>query len=162
MRAFIIDPFKREVREIDDNFKDFRTIKAYVAQGEPGPLSVTFSGGPRFSSDIHSWVDDEGAYRPEQAWFRLQRYPHAIAGYCLVTGIDFDDEGPVPGWLSVEMIRDLVSWVSAENAQADFPPINISTLGDRPGEPGKLVSSTPVDFSDLRPIRGKEYKEFGK
>lgn len=151
MRALLIDPFKKEVREVDDDFNDFRTIKAYVAQGELGPLSVTFSQGPRFAENIHSFVDDEGCFRPEQAWFRLLNYPHALAGYCLILGTHFDDEGPVPPWLTSEIMEAECVWVTPEDAKSDFPPVTIRQFD------GTVVTSTPVDFDDLRPIKGKAY-----
>lgn len=151
MRAVIIDPFKREVRAVEDDFDDYRVIKQYLAQGERGPLSAWLCGGPKIKFDHHSYVDDEGCFRERQAWFRLHGYPHALAGYTVILRDGPEGDEASADTELVKMLPYAVEWVSAENAQSDFPPVTVSTIDPATGQQ-TVVSSTPVDFSRREPF----------
>jgi hypothetical protein len=156
MKAILIDPHKREVRVVDDDFYDYRVIQQYLAQGERGPLSALLSSGPNISLDIHSYVDDEGCFREGQAWFRLSGYANAIAGYMLV--LQSGSAGGEQGLGDPDFWRDVLThistWETPEAARADFPPITGSTLD--PDGKETLVSSHPVDFNQRWPYAKTE------
>lgn len=150
MRAIIIDPFKKEIREVDF-VGDFRMIQQFVAQGGPGPLQVTFCSGPRLAPDVMTWCDDEGYFRPDQAWFRLSGYPNPLAGYMLVIGSSGPDEAPLRPDITAESLQRWVHWIDEKLAHQMAPPITVTTLG-ADMQPDKVVSETHIDFSDKRPI----------
>jgi len=149
MRGILIDPFKREVRDVDGNWNDYTVICRFLAQGALGPLHAPLCNGPRFAPDVRSYVDDEGCFRPEQAWFRLKGYPHALPGYLLLTGADGENEADVRPDFLVKHLADITTWDTPEAAKADFPPTTIGPLG---GPPAHVI---PVDFDDIRPLESR-------
>jgi hypothetical protein len=154
MRALIIDPFKRVVREAFANFEDYRVIRQFVGAGELGPVQAPFSSGPRLHREIHSYVDDEGCYRPDQAWSRIDGYDCPLAGYVLILGDHGPEETDVPPWLTTEDVAAAVDWIEPEEAQATFPPITVGRIDLSTGKVTP-ISSTPVDFTDIRPLGGR-------
>ena len=156
-RAIIIDPHKREVREVTDDFEGGMVLKEYIAQGERGDKLAGLTSGPHFSPTIHSYADDEGCFRAGQAWFRLKGYPHALAGYLVILAGDGEGgEASVPHSLTAEHVESLVTWVTPEDAKSDFPPTTFSTIGADGTR--TLVSSTPVNFDTVLPYPTKARK----
>lgn len=150
MRAIIIDPHKREIREVDHDFhRDYTLIKQLLGSGELGGKRAPLTAGPRFTRDVCSWVDDEGYYRPGQAWFWIRGYGNPLAGYCLIIGNEGPDVSPLPHWFTIERLATLVMWTDPGEARMNAPPVRVTTFG--PDGP-KVISETPIDFTDERPL----------
>jgi hypothetical protein len=117
IRAIIIDPFKQEVREVEDDFNNFRVIQMYLRFGN-GAKPITDEGypltlGPRIDLIHHMYLDDEGLFRANQCYFELSGYPQALAGYgvILALGIDGEEQSCT---LSVDFIKSLIRWQPSE------------------------------------------------
>lgn len=151
MRALLIDPHKREIREVDHDFNsDYSLIKQLLGAGELGDKKAPLCAGPRFTRDVHSYVDDEGYYRPGQAWFWIKGYGNPLAGYCLIIGDSEEgDEAPLPDWFTIDRLATLVMWTDPGEAMINCPPVRVTTLG--PDGP-KVVGEYPIDFTDVRPL----------
>jgi hypothetical protein len=154
MRAILIDPHKLEIREVDDDFGDFRVIKQYLAQGERGPLSAPLSTGPRLAAEIMTFCDDEGYYRPGQKWFTIPNATMSpLAGYYIVLGTDREgDTLLLPRYVTVDRVAAIVAWIDEDHARSIAPPITPTTI--EPDGPRQLFSH-PIDFSDVRPLKEK-------
>lgn len=156
MKAILIDPFKMEVRLVDDDFDGGNgIIGQYLAQGERGPKRAPLDTGFRVASGYHSYVDDEGCYRPGQKWFRFMSAPYACAGYMLILRDRFVPgegiyEGDVEEWV-LPAVAPIVQWISAAEGEASMPPTTVSSVDRQTGEE-KLISSHPIDFTDKRPL----------
>jgi hypothetical protein len=150
IRAIIIDPFKQEVREVEDDFNNFRVIGEYLRWGGSGlgndrnegyPLTM----GPRIDSIHHMYLDDEGLFRANQSYFELSGYPQALAGYgiILALGINGEEQSCT---LSVDFIKSLVRWQPSETeARLTVPPVTVTSFGPN-GE--ESTSYFPVKFND--------------
>lgn len=152
MRALLIDPFKREIREVDGPFKsDFTVIQQFLGSGELGGRRAPFCCGPRLARNVHTWVDDEGYFRPNQAWFFFKGYNSPLAGYCLILGDDESDEADCPDFITPERIKSIVIWTDAADAAARIAPITVTSF-DRDFSNPRVVSETPIDMTDIRPL----------
>jgi hypothetical protein len=151
MRAIVVDPFKREIREVSADFQKLEVIQAFLADGElkEGNRKVSLTAGPRLSCRVHTYLDDEGYYRPNQGWFMLRDYPNPLAGYMLVLGDDGPEEADLPNFVTIEAMQALIEWSNEEGIVDKIPPVTVTSF-----EAGgnKSVQSFPVDISDKREI----------
>lgn len=56
------------------------------------------------------FVDDEGLFKEEQAFFLVDGYPQPLAGKGLVLGVDTEGESVEPK-VTLERIADTIRWV---------------------------------------------------
>lgn len=103
MKAILIDPFAREVREIEVA----AGIDAiYAAIGAECFCTVGLPDGDAI------YLDDEGVFRDKQQWFAVGNYPHPLAGKGLILGCDEEGESCDPQ-VTGELIRAHVHWLTA-------------------------------------------------
>jgi len=99
MRAILIDPFTRTIKEVDYN-GDYRQI-------------YTFIGADCFDLVSHRvgdiYVDDEGLMKEETAFFHIQDYPQPLAGKALILGVEVDDK-VTNNTVPVSLISQLVTF----------------------------------------------------
>ena len=106
MRAILIDPFKREITEVDYN-GNFRQIYNYIH----AECFTTV----RVDETNHLFLDDEGLFQypdnqSEQKCFFFASYPNPLAGYALCLGCD-EEGSTVPSSFDIELMRILIIWL---------------------------------------------------
>ena len=90
MRAILIDPFAKEITEVDYD-GDYKKIYDLIDCKTFDVVSVP-------SGNDGIYVDDEGLYAPKQAWFTYRFNPHPmhkniqLVNKALVVGCDEDGE----------------------------------------------------------------------
>ena len=103
IKGILVDPFKREVREVDYN-GDWRTIKDHIQCGQ-SPFDVV-----RFPDGDCVYVDDEGLLKNPTHFFMIGGYEGLLAGRGLFLGCDEEgDTGPLR-WVKLPWLRDNVAF----------------------------------------------------
>ena len=73
MRAILVNPFKHEITEVDAEFNSLTVLQSFLTEGKAvSDKKVGLTSGPRLGAEVHTYLDDEGYYRPNQAWFNLK------------------------------------------------------------------------------------------
>ena len=151
MRAILVNPFKREVTEVHADFNKLAVLQNYLTTGTNINMTgnkACLCAGPRLTAEVHTYVDDEGYYRPNQAWFRLKGYNAPLAGYMLVlSSTDDGDERDLEAYVTVERLASLISYTDEQDAAATIPPITITGFG---GPNGVSYEEIPVDITHKR------------
>ncbi len=113
MKAIIIDPFLRTITEEDlDN--SFSAIYKRMSLGRE--YVVDCIDAIRVDPRISILLDDNGfSYPPStQAYFKLNWYPHPLAGVGIVVRNNPDDSEKAPPFidlqLPINLIKVVVSW----------------------------------------------------
>jgi len=101
MKAFLIDPFDRNITEIDFE-GNYKKIQELV---ECDVFTIA-----RPSHDLDVYVDDEGLINgKDQSFFLIDGYPDLLAGKALVLGHTHDgDSAPAP--VTLRQLQDSVTW----------------------------------------------------
>lgn len=88
MRAILIDPFKHSITEVEysGNYQDIYNLID----------CDTFTIAPITHRGDAIFVDDEGLFKPEQAFFKHDGYPQPLAGKGLILGCDEEGETVEP------------------------------------------------------------------
>lgn len=149
MRAILINPFDRQVTEIEiPKSRGGGRYKAmYDALGGPGlPVDETFPDDPEIwepaglerskmevsTFDIQGigpgvdlWIDDNGRITDRQACFKFKRGPDVPwAGRCIILS---SDEGgntiDAPDWLTVEQVKSKIEWLPYSFDYTPPPPL---------------------------------------
>ena len=81
MFGYVIDPFKKTVTKVDWD-GNYQSIYGHI--GADCFDTCRFS---RQNGDC-AFVDDEGLFKPDQAFFLIGEYPTPLAGKALVLGTD--------------------------------------------------------------------------
>jgi hypothetical protein len=160
MRAILVNPFDRTITEVDDDFNNYKVIQSYLANGKADGDKRCFMGsGPRLGvvagKPIHTYVDDEGLFRPDQSFFTLAGYPSPLAGYMLVLASTYDgNEDDLPKQATAEQLKNSINWISRGHASAIVQPITISTF-DKDFTNERIVEIIEVKLSEDRPLETK-------
>lgn len=102
MRAILIDPFTRSISEVECNgMEDIYRLTD----------CDTFTAVTINDHNDGIFVDDEGLFKPDQAFFKHKNYPEPLAGKGLILGCDEDGETVEPISSLQDTIRS-VKWVS--------------------------------------------------
>lgn len=110
-KAYLINPWQNTIMIVDFEYGgSYTQIRNLIATEEaPDP---TFSAVD--IDDKHSiYIDDEGLFREDQAFFKLKGYPQPLQGKGLILGIDYETGESVPPTLSLEDV----------NARVHFPMV---------------------------------------
>lgn len=105
-KAYLINPWQNTIMIVDFEYGGSYTQIRNLIGTEEAP-------DPTFSAvdidDKHSiYIDDEGLFREDQAFFQLKGYPQPLQGKGLVLGIDYDTGESVPPTLSLEDVNALI------------------------------------------------------
>ena len=103
MKAYLINPFAREVTEVDYD-GDFNQIYVFLGDGVRCFTCVTIN-----QEGDGVFVDDEGLFNGDNEFFSVQGYPEPLAGFGLVLGCDPEGESVAPS-LTFEELRDRVKF----------------------------------------------------
>ena len=107
MKAFLIDPFKETVTEVQLKPKDYRHISKHL---ECDFFTVVYP--PDIDKDV-VYVDDEGIYIRDQKFFMFKGVPTPLAGYGLVVGTNESSDSCDP----VTPLADIISLVDFEETK---------------------------------------------
>ena len=103
MRAYLINPFAREVTEVDYD-GDFNQIYGFLG-GVRCFTCVTIN-----QEGDGVFIDDEGLFNGDNEFFSVAGYPEPLAGFGLVLGCDPEGESCAPS-LTLETLRDRVKFL---------------------------------------------------
>ncbi len=103
MKAFLIDPFEREITEVDYQ-GDYHEIYYHIKADLFCTVTVSDLGDTLF-------LDDEGLFREEQAFFQWIGYGQPLAGRALVLGTDTEGESR-DCMISKRDIENSVRWLT--------------------------------------------------
>jgi hypothetical protein len=119
MKAILIDPFTREVRQVET---DGHYTSIYPLLGITSPFDIIILNAAQDTL----YVDDEGWLKPhvEQDYFWWQGYNQLLAGRGLILGTTPDGEAASTTF-NVETVRQLVRWQDHSRASiyAPGPPV---------------------------------------
>ena len=102
MRAYLINPFAREVLRVNYD-GDFNQIYEFLG-GVRCFTCVTIN-----QEGDSVYVDDEGLFNGDNEFFSVAGYPEPLAGFGLVLGCDREGESVAPS-LTLETLRDRVKF----------------------------------------------------
>lgn len=130
MRAILIDPHAQTIAEVEHN-GDFRQIYELIK----AECFTTI----RLDDRNALYLDDEGLYKPEQAFFEFGTYPQPLAGRGLILGFNHAGE-TVPATISIDTIMQNVKW----KPNTRFTHTTTSEeQGEVMGRPGVRITVTP-------------------
>jgi hypothetical protein len=145
MRAILIDPFHKTVKEIqihasggDSCLLSIKTaIGCEMITSIPLPEGTLTLPGPKRNA---LFLDDEGLYREGQRYFSLPHYHQPLAGKAVAVGIG--EEGETKACtLSLVAMRMAVSWLKVRFVGTrDAPPHEEMLFG----QPFTVLSSTAL------------------
>ena len=107
MKAYLIDPMKCSITEVEYDDSNYRNICALI---DADLFDVVRLSDSR---DV-IYVDDEGLFNP-QGFFRVDGYPNPLAGKGLVLGTDSEGESIQPG-MSLEDLENVIHFISHPTA----------------------------------------------
>lgn len=99
--AYLIDPFERSVQEVN-YWGDYKEIYKHIK-------CDLFTCVYLNTENDCVFVDDEGLWKDNQAFFRIEGYPEPLAGRGLVLGTDDEGESCSPK-LSFDDVRRMISF----------------------------------------------------
>lgn len=109
MRAILIDPFERSVKEIE-LAPGIKAIYAAIQADCFCTVNLDAEGDAIY-------LDDDGLFKEGQEFFAIGNYPHPLAGRGLVLGCD-DAGDSVEPQTTIETIRAYVHWLTPHEAVA--------------------------------------------
>jgi hypothetical protein len=114
MRAILIDPYYREVSDLetDGTINDYQRLVGTDEDDRPCDTLCHSA----FQDKISGWVDDTGNWT-QFAWFSLAGDDRLWCGRMLLTGNTHEGEAAaVQAGITKEMVEDRVIWLSDEGA----------------------------------------------
>lgn len=123
MRAILIDPFEKEVREIDWSGKYHDISNILDCQY----FDVAYIGSD--DGDV-IYVDDEGLFREKgQEYFAFAGHPHPLAGYGLLVGTDAEGETVAPK-MSIDWVTTKTFFLGDMGGNPPRPQITVVPWGN--------------------------------
>lgn len=117
MQAFLIDPFDQTVTAVEysGNYQDIYKL-----------IGASLFDVVRIRKGDSIYVDDEGLFREEQAFFKHKDYPNPLAGKALVLGTNDEGDSIEPNCVLAELKHNIefgfpmnvmgrLVWVRQEN-----------------------------------------------
>jgi hypothetical protein len=140
MKAILIDPVNRTIREVDHN-GDYRQIYEYLSDKENGLNVETFTVVQ--IDDVNCiYVDDEGLLKDPRYFFNYHGYPQPLAGRGLVLGTNMEDGESIGTTLSAEEVFDNVRF--SQHSVEGFVTEEGKTDHPIAGKDTPFFKSTPV------------------
>lgn len=112
MRAYLIDPFAKEVSEVNYT-GDYKNINEHIQAPMFCVVDIDNDGDSIF-------IDDEGLYVEEQEFFWFDGYPQMLAGRGLVLGTDKEGESVEPK-CSIDWLRERIRFQPKRTAPLFMP-----------------------------------------
>lgn len=106
MKAYLIDPFEKQITEVEHN-GDYKQIQEFIEADLFTVVRINDFG------DV-LYVDDEGLLKEEgQAFFLFDGYPQPLAGKALVLGTTTEGESDEPVTRPPHLDQ-MVTWFDGE------------------------------------------------
>jgi hypothetical protein len=106
MESFLIDPFMRKISEITYS-GDYKEISKIIKCEH-----FTCAGFNKHGDTF--FVDDEGMFKADRAFFQHPGYPQPLAGYGMVLGANSEGDSVAPSITLNDLRRD-IKWYSEES-----------------------------------------------
>lgn len=119
IRAILIDPFTREVKEIQiqTGLKHF-----YEAIG----CSLVEVVRPH--PQVDCWIDEEGLFVEDQAFFQFEGGDQPLAGRAILCSHDEDgNTTSAPSWLTTRDVKSIITWLGDMADNRPEPVFEIRT-----------------------------------
>ena len=110
-KAILIDPHSQTVQPVEWN-GDYKHIYELTGCDCYDVARINKHGDGVF-------VDDEGLFKEEQAFFLVSGYPQPLAGKGLILGVDEEGESVEPK-VTLERIADTIRWVLPVKINGDL------------------------------------------
>ena len=117
MKAYLIDPFATTVTEVEHN-GDYKQIYDYIKADLFTTIQLDSAGDTLY-------IDDEGLFVDEQAYFWLRGYPILLCGRALVLGCNLDTGDSRSPRLSLNDTKSFVKWQNPLTAQMYLPQVKV-------------------------------------
>ena len=107
-KAILINPFNKTIEMVDYDFGgSYLQISHLIGTEEcvkPLFCAVDIDG----TNTVY--IDDEGLYRDTQAYFMWEGYHQPLQGKGLILGTDYDNGESIPTTLSLDEVKEKVSF----------------------------------------------------
>lgn len=144
MRGYLVDPFTKTVTEVETtgypHFKELIEVGLIAAV----TVAVYEDNKSMIPPRDTVWVDDEGLYVKDQAYFHVIGYNQPLAGKGILLGTDAEGE-TVGAYMEFEPFKALVSFPDVELDHMESIPEGTTEVHPAFGdEPIPVVGSYPV------------------
>lgn len=109
MKAFLIDPVKRTIEEVEHN-NSLESIYQLID-------ARVFQIVPLDGSENVVYVDEEGLFKEGQSFFLLRDFPQPLAGKGLVMAHDQGGETVSPS-IALKNLKELVRFLDAKKVES--------------------------------------------
>lgn len=122
-KAILINPFNKTIEMVDYDFGgSYLQISHLIGTEEcVKPLFCAVD----IDETNTVYIDDEGLYRETQAYFMWEGYHQPLQGKGLILGTDYDNGESIPTTLSLDEVKEKVSF--HENIQV-APTFNVTSF----------------------------------
>ena len=122
-KATLINPFNKTIEMVDYDFGgSYLQISHLIGTEEcVKPLFCAVD----IDETNTVYIDDEGLYRETQAYFMWEGYHQPLQGKGLILGTDYDNGESIPTTLSLDEVKEQVSF--HENIQV-APTFNVTSF----------------------------------
>lgn len=122
-KAILINPFNKTIEMVDYDFGgSYLQISHLIGTEEcVKPLFCAVD----IDETNTVYIDDEGLYRDTQAYFMWEGYHQPLQGKGLILGTDYDNGESIPTTLSLDEVKEKVSF--HENIQV-APTFNVTSF----------------------------------
>ena len=122
-KAILINPFNKTIETVDYDFGgSYLQISHLIGTEEcVKPLFCAVD----IDETNTVYIDDEGLYRETQAYFTWEGYHQPLQGKGLILGTDYDNGESIPTTLSLDEVKEKVSF--QDNVQV-APSFTVSSF----------------------------------
>ena len=122
-KAILINPFNKTIEMVDYDFGgSYLQISHLIGTEECiKPLFCAVD----IDETNTVYIDDEGLYRETQAYFMWEGYHQPLQGKGLILGTDYDNGESIPATLSLDEVKEKVSF--QDNVQV-APSFTVSSF----------------------------------
>lgn len=122
-KAILINPFNKTIETVDYDFGgSYLQISHLIGTEEcVKPLFCAVD----IDETNTVYIDDEGLYRDTQAYFMWEGYHQPLQGKGLILGTDYDNGESIPTTLSLDEVKEKVSF--QDNVQV-APSFTVSSF----------------------------------
>jgi hypothetical protein len=124
-KAILINPFNKTIEMVDYDFGgSYLQISHLIGTEEcVKPLFCAVD----IDETNTVYIDDEGLYRETQAYFMWEGYHQPLQGKGLILGTDYEDGESIPTTLSLDEVKEQVSFQAGIQVAPSFTVSSFKT-----------------------------------
>lgn len=124
-KAILINPFNKTIETVDYDFDgSYLQISHLIGTEEcVKPLFCAVD----IDETNTVYIDDEGLYRDTQAYFMWEGYHQPLQGKGLILGTDYDNGESIPTTLSLDEVKEKVSFQDNVQVAPNFTVSSFET-----------------------------------